>query len=237
MPATLKNYLSNPLVIDFEATPDGAVFHIGAVFNGRIFNEENMSNPAPPLKRLSRFAQGATYVLGHNIIKHDLALAKAHCPDAEILSLIPIDTLVLSPLAFPETPYHRLIKGYKLLSASRNNPVADATLSMVLFEDQLAAFLLLKRTEPGLIAFFAWAFDLSTGTFQGISQLFKNLGEEKPDENHARDLFLNLCQNRGCATGARGIWEEICQSPHRKPELAYLVSWMRGAGGNSVLSG
>ncbi len=233
----LKNDLSNPLAIDFEATPDGTVFHIAAVFNGRIFNEDKISNPAPALKRLSQFAQGATHILGHNIIKHDLALARDHCPDAGILSLIPIDTLILSPLAFPENPYHRLIKGYKLLSASRNNPVADATLSMVLFEDQVAAFLLLKRTDPGLIAFLAWAFDLPTGQFQGISQLFENLGTEKPDESHARDLFLNLCQDRGCAAAAREIWEEIGQAPHRKPELAYLVSWLRVAGGNSVLPG
>ncbi len=237
LPLDLKDDLSNPLIIDFEATPDGGVFQIGAVFNDLVFNEKNISNPAPALQRLSRFAQGATYILGHNIIKHDLALAKAHCPDAGILSLIPIDTLVLSPLAFPENPYHRLIKGYKLLSASRNNPVADAKLSMVLFKDQLAAFLLLKESQPGIIAFFAWAFDLPTGTFQGISQLFERLGGEKPHESRARDLFLNLCRDQGCATAAREIWEEIGQAPHRKPELAYLVSWLRVAGGASVLPG
>ena len=237
LPLDLKTYLSKSLIIDFEATPDGEVFHIGAVFNGLVFNELNISNPAPVLQRLSRFAQGAIFVLGHNIIKHDLALAKAHCPDAGILSLIPIDTLVLSPLAFPENPYHRLIKGYKLLSASRNNPVADAKLSMVLFEDQLAAFLLLKNTDPGRLAFFTWAFDLPSGTFQGISRLFEHLGGEKPDDTQARELFLNLCRDRGCATAAREIWKEINQAPHRKPELAYLVSWLRVAGGNSVLPG
>ncbi|WP_020585733.1 RecQ family ATP-dependent DNA helicase [Desulfobacter curvatus] len=237
LPFDLKTYLANLLIIDFEATPDGDVFHIGAVFNGRVFNEVNISNPVPALKRLSQFAQGATYVLGHNIIKHDLALVREHCPDAEILSLIPIDTLVLSPLAFPENPYHRLIKGYKLLSTSKNNPVADAKLSMVLFEDELAAFLLLKKTEPGLIAFFAWAFDLPSGKFKGISRLFEKIGKEKPDESCARDLFLNLCQDRGCAKAAREIWKEICRTPNRKPELAYLVSWLRVAGGNSVLAG
>jgi ATP-dependent DNA helicase RecQ len=237
LPADLKRFLSDPLIIDFEATPDGELFHIGAVFNGRIFNEENISNPVPALQRLSKFAQGATCVLGHNIIRHDLALAHDLCPNAAILSLIAIDTLVLSPLAFPENPYHRLIKGYKLLSASKNNPVADAKLSMVLFEDQLAAFSLLKDSDPGLISFFAWAFDLRSGTFEGISRLFEKLIQEKPNEAQARDLFLNLCRDRGCAAAAREIWEEICNTPDRKPELAYLVSWLRVAGGNSVLPG
>lgn len=237
LPADLKRLLSHPLIIDFEATPDGDVFHIGAVFNGQVFNEENISNPAPALQRLSQFAQAATCVLGHNIIKHDLALARHHCPDAGLLSLPAIDTLVLSPLAFPENPYHRLIKGYKLLSASKNNPVADAKLSMVLFEDQLAAFSLLKDADPGRIAFYAWAFDLPSETFEGIHRLFETLVKEKPDETPARDLFLNLCRDRGCATAAREIWEEMDHTPHRKPELAYLVSWLRVAGGNSVLPG
>ena len=237
LPPALKAYLSKSLVIDFEAAPDGTVFHIGAVFNGQVFDANNISNPIPVFQRLSRFAQGATHVLGHNIIKHDLARAREHCPEAGILSLIPIDTLVLSPLAFPENPYHRLIKGYKLLSASKNNPVADAKLSMTLFEDQLAAFLLLKKRGPGLIGFFAWAFDLPSKKFKGIARLFEHLGEAKPGETQARDLFFNLCRDRGCAAAAREIWERINTSPHRKPELAYLVSWLRVAGGNSVLPG
>ncbi len=66
LPTALKACLSNPLIIDFETTPDGAVFHIGAVFNGLVFNEDNISNPAPALKRLSKFATSATYILGHN---------------------------------------------------------------------------------------------------------------------------------------------------------------------------
>lgn len=233
----IKSCLADSLIIDFEATPDGTMFHIGAVFNGLVFNETEISNPVPALKRLSRFAQGAVYILGHNIIKHDLAQVRHHCPDSEILSLIPIDTLVLSPLAFPENPYHRLIKGYKLLSTSKNDPVADAKLSMMLFEDEVAAFLLLQQTEPGLIYFFAWAFDLPSKQFHGISRLFEKIGKELPDESRARNLFLNLCKNKGCAGAARAVWEEIRKAPHRKPELAYLVSWLRVAGGNSVLAG
>ncbi len=108
---------------------------------------------------------------------------------------------------------------------------------MTLFEDQLAAFLLLKKRAPGLISFFAWAFDLPSKKYQGIARLFEHLGEERPKGTQTRDLFLSLCRDRGCAMAAREIWEEISASPHRKPELAYLVSWLRVAGGNSVLPG
>ena len=44
LPLDLKDDLSNPLIIDFEATPDGGVFQIGAVFNDLVFNEKNISN-------------------------------------------------------------------------------------------------------------------------------------------------------------------------------------------------
>jgi ATP-dependent DNA helicase RecQ len=37
-----------------------------------------------------------------------------------------VDTLYLSPLAFPENPYHHLVKDYKLVRGSLNDPAADA---------------------------------------------------------------------------------------------------------------
>src|SRR5690606_11847155 len=51
-----------------------------------------------------------------------------------------IDTLLLSPLAFPQNPYHRLIKDYKLVRDSLNSPLADCRASWALFGDQQLAF-------------------------------------------------------------------------------------------------
>jgi len=50
LPASLKNFLFNPLMIYFEATPDGAVFHIGAVFNGLVLDEDYISFKALAIK-------------------------------------------------------------------------------------------------------------------------------------------------------------------------------------------
>ena len=36
-----------------------------------------------------------------------------------------VDTLYISPLLFPERPYHRLVKDDKLVSDQMNNPVND----------------------------------------------------------------------------------------------------------------
>ena len=56
-------------------------------------------------------------------------------PDHPVLRLPVIDTLVLSPIAFPENPYHRLVKDYKLVKESVNDPVGDARQAASLFAE------------------------------------------------------------------------------------------------------
>ena len=65
---------------------------------------------------MSEFSQKADFILGHNIVNHDLPIAKAAFPETAFLKLPVIDTLFLSPLAFPENPYHNLIKDYNDLN-------------------------------------------------------------------------------------------------------------------------
>ena len=48
-----------------------------------------------------------------------MPIAKDSFPEADFLKLPVIDTLFLSPLAFPENPYHKLVKDYKLLKICR----------------------------------------------------------------------------------------------------------------------
>ena len=235
LPGELRDWERQTLVIDFETTPEGELFHIGAELNGRIFEEDQVKTPSAALERLSDFAGNARYILGHNILGHDLVIAKKLCPKAGILSLIPWDTLFLSPLAFPENPYHRLIKDYKLISAAKNNPVADARLARVLFEDQLAAFRELTLKKPDLIAFFSYAFDIPDKGFKGMSNLFFAIAGAALVKKSARDVFFDLCRDRACLTAAEKIWQEAESAPEKKIELAYLVSWLQVAGGNSVL--
>ena len=56
-----------------------------------------------------------------------------------------VDTLWLSPLAFPHNSYHRLVKDYKLVKDSINNPVSDARLAATLLRDQINAFSAMDR--------------------------------------------------------------------------------------------
>ncbi|MCP4402493.1 MAG: hypothetical protein GY801_34945 [bacterium] len=57
---------------------------------------------------------------------------KEHHPSLNLHALPLIDTLFLSPLAFPKNPYHRLVKNYKLVKQAINNPVEDARCTITL---------------------------------------------------------------------------------------------------------
>ena len=258
--------LKNILSFDFETVPNGKTYHIGAVFNGKTFQKKNIKDLKSSFNDLVKFAQGADYILGHNIVNHDLLIFKNVFQDdltqrdlsgADFLSIPVIDTLFLSPLAFPENPYHKLIKNYKLIKASKNDPIADAKLANSIFEDQRAAFLVLNETEPDLISFFAFAFALENTFFgnentsfgngkkhannskkfklKGIFDLFYSVSEKLPDLDEAENIFKKIAKNKVCETGLKEIWEKFADNAETRPMLAYVLSWIRVSGGNSII--
>ena len=53
------------------------------------------------LNRMDDLAEGASCVLGHNLINFDLPRLRAGHPELRLLRLPAVDTLWLNPLAFP----------------------------------------------------------------------------------------------------------------------------------------
>ena len=80
------------------------------------------------------FIKDAEYLCGHNIINHDSKYVEI----SDNIKLI--DTLYLSPILFPNKPYHSLLKDDKLLIDELNNPLNDAQKAMELFYDEVNAF-------------------------------------------------------------------------------------------------
>jgi len=92
------------------------------------------------LVEFKNFISDSSFVCGHNIIKHDLKyIAKTNLLETFKKKNI-IDTLYLSPLLFPNEPYHKLLKDDKLQSEELNNPVNDSKKAQTLFFDELNAF-------------------------------------------------------------------------------------------------
>ena len=123
-----------PIVfIDAEINPEnGKILDIGAVDSERhLFHDARISS-------FSDFVNDYSYIAGHNIIECDLKyLGPAISSNGDKTF---IDTLFLSPLLFPEKPYHRLVKDDKLQTDSLSNPLNDATKSAELFYDEVNAF-------------------------------------------------------------------------------------------------
>ncbi|MCB9495174.1 MAG: RecQ family ATP-dependent DNA helicase [Desulfobacteraceae bacterium] len=236
----LDNKFKNILIIDFENIPGKQIFEIGAVLNNKEFRASKISDIKKVFLKLEEFSKGADYVLGHNIINHDLLLAENIFPEAGFLKLPVIDTLYLSPLAFPENPYHRLIKDYKIVRTGKSDPVKDALLSHSIFIDQINAFVLQKKLNPGLLSFYAFAFKDSivrggSNYFKGIFDLFFSLEPEFIDENKAVEIFKKISMGKICINGFEKIIENFFYNKIKKPILSYVLSWIIVSGKNSVL--
>ncbi len=90
------------------------------------------------------FIQDSDYLCGHNVIHFDWQyIKKCACLTEHrnnILEHKLIDTLYLSPLLFPQRPYHALLKDDKIISDELNNPVSDAKKARMLFLNEVEAF-------------------------------------------------------------------------------------------------
>ncbi|WP_035683441.1 hypothetical protein, partial [Azospirillum brasilense] len=167
--------LAGTLFLDVEVDRAEQPRAVGAVLGDRVFRWEGHRTAAlARLAELDAFARGAERIAGHNILDHDLPILRDAVPGLGVLALPVVDTLMLSPLAFPGNPYHRLIKGYKLVHDAVNDPVADARLCRDVLRDELFAFALLARTQPEVAAFhrFAWSDD----PWRGMADLLAALG-------------------------------------------------------------
>lgn len=113
-----------------EVSAKGKILDLGALLpDGSSFHSARIPD-------FIKFIDGCEYLCGHNIVEHDL---KYLAPFLQKKFKV-IDTLYLSPLLFPERPYHRLLKDDKIDSDELNNPLSDARKAKELYEDEVAAF-------------------------------------------------------------------------------------------------
>ncbi len=125
--------LADLLSLDLEG--NNRVAAIGAIHLDRsaAYTWRGTGPSRGAFAELDAFAAGASYLVGHNIIEHDLVLLGGQAPGLALLRLPAIDTLYLSPLAFPENPYHHLVKQYHEPALARvqvNDPLLDAELTL-----------------------------------------------------------------------------------------------------------
>ena len=186
---------------------------------------------AAALSRLDHLAQGADFLLGHNILAFDLLHLAAIKPDLQLLNLPAVDTLRLNPLAFPRNPYHHLVKHYQdgqLRRGSRNDPYLDSQLTLDLFADQQDA---LANTTPDLLT--AWHWLTTADGNAGFDRVFAHLRKaDRPTDQETSAVINNLLRGNACQTQAQAVAD---QASRHGWNLAFALAWLSVAGGNSVL--
>jgi ATP-dependent DNA helicase RecQ len=141
MVTPFQTSLDQGLFIDIESVPGANIFSLGATCGPSFRKEANGTRQVADLiSELRVVAQSVPFIAGHNIIGHDLPVIDAAFQIPEWKRLPAIDTLYVSPLAFPRNPYHRLIKNDRLVRSSMNHPVRDCDSSKAILLDAIAAF-------------------------------------------------------------------------------------------------
>ena len=130
-------------IVDVEVgLKDHKIHDIGALkHDGTTFHNTSK-------EELFIFLNDVDYICGHNIIHHD---AKYLFTDQKCRWIL-VDTLYVSPLLFPERPYHRLVKDDKLISEQMNNPVNDCKKAKDLLLDEIACWHSLPKGKRLLFA-------------------------------------------------------------------------------------
>ncbi|MDN5870888.1 MAG: RecQ family ATP-dependent DNA helicase, partial [Nitrococcus sp.] len=183
---------------------------------------------------LDALTQGAAFVVGHNVLRHDLLVLQRHFPELRLHALPVVDTLLLSPIAFPQNPYHRLIKDYKLVRDARSDPLRDAQLAFALWKDQFQAFSALQTQRPEELACHHYLF--TRDPTLGVGSLFTLVRRALPPGiEKVKRAALQLTQGKVCETRISQVLDDCLFVPDRALPLAYLIAWLRVSGGNSVI--
>ena len=119
---------------------DKRVHDIGALrWDGATFHSADKH-------AMKLFLDGVDFVCGHNIIHHDAKYLFGEGNRRWAL----VDTLYVSPLLFPERPYHRLLKDDKLVSEQMNNPVNDCEKARDLLMEEVIAWNRLSERKQAI---------------------------------------------------------------------------------------
>jgi ATP-dependent DNA helicase RecQ len=233
IPPRAEELASRCLSIDLEiGRKTDRIFQLAAVRGTGESMTHRGGDVEKALRRLDEFAQGAEFLLSHNLIAFDVPHLEAANPELRLLKLPRIDTLRLNPLAFPRNPYHYLVKHYQdgqLRRGRRNDPEMDARLTLAVLADQQRA---LSQTAPDLLTAWRWLVGCD-GHGAGHESFLGSLGSApSPTQSEAEDAIRGLLRDAACAEAQSWAIQHASQSGW---PLAYALAWLSVAGGNSVM--
>ncbi|MCP4341991.1 MAG: RecQ family ATP-dependent DNA helicase [Desulfobulbaceae bacterium] len=230
-----QGFLDRCLLIDIEVNEKNVVYSLGATLGKESFQSVT-GKPVntQTLEQLDIFGQDADFILGHNIIIHDLPYLQKIKQSIEVFSKPVIDTLFLSPLAYPANPYHRLVKDYQIVRDSVNNPVKDAILAGKVFLEQWSVFVEQTDAKRDAPVFYR-SFLQKDSTLTGTAEALGAMGIPLLTGDDLHESFSWFAKKYCCTTAVDELVEKLYDETFPHPVLAYITAWLTVAGGNSVL--
>lgn len=230
-----EEFLGKCLLFDIEVNEKGEVYSLGASLDNKEFlSSSGKQLTQKTLEEFNQFGAPAEYILGHNILNHDLPILLNLHPDLPVFQKKAIDTLYLSPLAYPANPYHRLVKDYAIVRDSINNPVQDAKLAGKVFCEQWEALIeqLHNKSEAPI---YYRGFLNKDKKLSGTAEALGHMGISLLTGDDLHESFGWFAKNYCCSTAIDNLIFELHDSTFPYPVIAYIAAWLTVAGGNSVL--
>lgn len=199
--------IENNNVFDYGATVDGSIcIHTNSRDKFRDFLVQHSTGD----KR---------FICGHNIVHYDSKYIRQEMQDAGINEMI--DTLYLSPLLFPNKPYHALLKDDKLQTGELNNPLNDSKKAMELFYDEVNAFNSMDNLQKGIYTNLLCQKEEFRGFFSYVNYKCKGNAEDLIREFY----YGKICRN----SNIEGMinWYPI--------ELAYALAMISAKDTTSII--
>lgn len=231
--------LEQCLSVDLEVNPKTAeIFDLAAVrFGAGPAAVAPKGNFKQSLDQLEKALGKTPYIIGHNILRHDIEHLLAARPRLAAKMTAPIDTLWLNPLAFPRNPYHHLVKHYhdgRLQAGHLNDPELDARLVFQVLENQIKALTELNAESPEtLLAYHYLA--TRTDRTDGFDAVFRDIRKaSKPERAEALAAIKWLLDGTACGAQVAPILEQL-SDPRMAWPLAYALAWISVSGGESVM--
>ena len=223
------------LSLDLEVSPkDGRINALAAVCpdtEETLILQGKEARFDDALARLKESSEDKAFVLGHNLIHFDLPRLQAVAPRLRLLEMSSVDTLMLNPLAFPQNPYHYLVKHYQdgqLRRGRINDPELDARLTLEVFENQQNA---LRDKDVDLLTAWHWLTTADGG--EGFDIVFRTLRESsRPSDRDAHNAISARLDGSVCNKSAQQVLDDAGRYGW---SLAYVLAWLSVAGGNSVM--
>lgn len=149
------------------------------------------------------------FLCGHNIVQYDMK----HVENVlgRILNCQLIDTLYISPLLYPQSIYHSLLKDDKLDTDQRNNPINDSKKSRDLLNVEICKFISLNEEYKSI-------YYCLLHNIKGFSGFFKYINHHA-EISDISSFIKSVFSQRICRNA------EIVQFVKNQPmELAYALA-------------